>query len=66
VVGQNVREHPDLFEDEVRMYVYEELVDGERYLTSIINTNHENVKYAHAAPLTSCTSPALHCAVVVA
>ncbi len=45
VVGQNVRQHPELFEDEVRMYVYEELVDGERYLTSIINTNHENVKY---------------------
>lgn len=32
------------FENEVRMYVYEELVDGKK-LSEIINTQHENVKY---------------------
>lgn len=42
-----MQEHPEMFENEVRMYVYEELVDGERYLTSIINSTHENVKYGH-------------------
>lgn len=33
-----------LFCDTVRMWVYEELVEG-RKLTDIINTDHENVKY---------------------
>ena len=34
----------DLFENEVPMYMYEEMIDG-RKLTEIVNTKHENVKY---------------------
>ncbi|KAK8726597.1 hypothetical protein OTU49_009949, partial [Cherax quadricarinatus] len=43
IVGTNVTKF-EQFDDEVRMYVYEEMVDG-RKLTEIINTTHENVKY---------------------
>lgn len=43
IVGSNVTKF-DEFENEVRMYVYEEMVDGKK-LTEIINTTHENVKY---------------------
>jgi len=43
VVGRNVLDR-DEFETEVRMWVYEEEVDGKK-LTEIINTEHENVKY---------------------
>ncbi|KAJ2160871.1 glycerol-3-phosphate dehydrogenase [Coemansia sp. RSA 552] len=43
IIGQNVRKLPD-FDDTVKIWVYEELVDG-RKLTEIINTQHENVKY---------------------
>jgi len=39
-----VKDHPNLFQEEVQMYVYEELVEGKK-LTEIINTEHENVKY---------------------
>ncbi|KAF8928331.1 glycerol-3-phosphate dehydrogenase [Dissophora ornata] len=43
IVGSNVRnfEH---FNKEVKMWVFEERVDGQN-LTDIINTKHENVKY---------------------
>lgn len=34
----------DTFDDEVTMYVYEEIIDGKK-LTEIINETHENVKY---------------------
>ena len=44
IVGANVKKHPDVFQDQVSMYVYEEMVDGKK-LTEIINTEHENVKY---------------------
>jgi glycerol-3-phosphate dehydrogenase (NAD+) len=58
-VAENTREHPDLFEEEVQMWVYEEEVviakdsphyqeeigDKPQKLTSIINSCHENVKY---------------------
>lgn len=44
IVGANVKDHPNLFQEEVQMYVYEELVEGKK-LTDIINTEHENVKY---------------------
>ncbi|XP_033733016.1 glycerol-3-phosphate dehydrogenase [NAD(+)], cytoplasmic-like [Pecten maximus] len=44
IVGNNVRERSELFDPLVRMYVYEEMVDGEK-LTELINTKHENVKY---------------------
>jgi len=35
---------PDQFEQEVRMWVYEEMIN-DRKLTEIINKDHENVKY---------------------
>ena len=43
IVGNNISKF-NTFEQEVRMYVYEELVDGKK-LTEIINEQHENVKY---------------------
>lgn len=43
IIGRNVEKNPK-FENQVKMYVYEEMVHG-RKLTEIINTEHENVKY---------------------
>mmetsp|Transcript_155709 Transcript_155709/g.275068 ORF Transcript_155709/g.275068 Transcript_155709/m.275068 type:complete len:459 (+) Transcript_155709:89-1465(+) len=43
IVAQNTMKHDD-FDDEVNMWVYEEMVDG-RKLSEIINEKHENVKY---------------------
>lgn len=59
LVAENTRDHPDLFEEDVQMWVYEENVvipptsphydpavgDQPRKLTSVINTHNENVKY---------------------
>lgn len=59
IIAENTRENPDLFEEEVQMWVYEEEVtlpktskhydpsnaDKPQKLTEIINTYHENVKY---------------------
>ena len=44
VVGQNVERYSDQFDNCVRMYVFEEIVNG-RKLSHIINEEHENVKY---------------------
>ena len=44
IIGKNVTKFPNLFDDTIKMYVYEEMVDGKK-LTEIINTQHENVKY---------------------
>lgn len=44
IVGNNVSQSPDLFDQQVTMWVFEEMIDG-RKLTEIINTDHENVKY---------------------
>ncbi|XP_041372018.1 glycerol-3-phosphate dehydrogenase [NAD(+)], cytoplasmic-like [Gigantopelta aegis] len=44
IVGNNVAAQKDKFVDEVRMWVFEEKVNG-RNLTEIINEDHENVKY---------------------
>ncbi|XP_062620454.1 glycerol-3-phosphate dehydrogenase 1-like protein, partial [Saccostrea cucullata] len=44
IVGNNVLAMPDKFDTEVRMWVFEEKVDG-RNLTEIINNDHVNVKY---------------------
>lgn len=44
IVGANVKDHPNLFQEQVQMFVHEELVEG-RKLTDIINSEHENVKY---------------------
>ena len=43
LLGKNVRKYK-CFENEIKMWVYEEMIDG-RKLTDIINTEHENVKY---------------------
>ncbi|ORX93294.1 NAD-dependent glycerol-3-phosphate dehydrogenase [Basidiobolus meristosporus CBS 931.73] len=43
IVGSNVLQNAE-FDKEVRMWVFEEMVDG-RKLTEIINNDHENVKY---------------------
>ncbi|KAG0265283.1 hypothetical protein DFQ27_000689 [Actinomortierella ambigua] len=43
IVGRNVQQF-DHFDNEVKMWVFEEKVNG-RNLTEIINTEHENVKY---------------------
>lgn len=43
IVGKNVQSN-SRFENQVKMYVYEEIVNG-RKLTEIINQDHENVKY---------------------
>ena len=43
ILGANASRHSE-FEDEVKMWVFEEEVDG-RNLTDIINEEHENVKY---------------------
>ncbi|KAJ1818687.1 glycerol-3-phosphate dehydrogenase [Coemansia sp. RSA 2599] len=43
IIGSNVKRLPD-FDDDVKIWVYEEIVDGKK-LTDIINTQHENVKY---------------------
>merc|ERR1719235_1155064 len=43
IIGRNVLDR-DEFDNEVRMWVYQEQIDGKN-LTDIINTEHENVKY---------------------
>merc|ERR1719199_2383500 len=43
IAAQNALRHPE-FDDEVRMWVFEEEINGEN-LSSIINTKRENVKY---------------------
>ncbi|KAK4196963.1 putative glycerol-3-phosphate dehydrogenase [NAD+] [Triangularia verruculosa] len=48
LVAESTSEHPDIFEKDVQMWVYEEkvTVDGEtRNLTEVINTKHQNTKY---------------------
>lgn len=44
IIGGNVKNQPNVFHKEVRMWVFEEEVNG-RKLTEIINQEHENVKY---------------------
>lgn len=44
LVGVNAKANPKMFHPEVRMWVFEEMIDGQK-LTEIINTKHENVKY---------------------
>lgn len=44
VIAENTVERPRQFQRDVNMWVYEELIEGEK-LTEIINTRHENVKY---------------------
>ncbi|KAI8901208.1 NAD-dependent glycerol-3-phosphate dehydrogenase C-terminus-domain-containing protein [Globomyces pollinis-pini] len=49
IVGRNVTNFPEI-DNEVRMWVFEEIYQGKR-LTEIINTTHENVKYLPNIPL---------------
>ncbi|CAD5213315.1 unnamed protein product [Bursaphelenchus okinawaensis] len=44
IVGQTTQQNPDVFDKTVRMWVFEEIVNGEK-LSEVINTRHENVKY---------------------
>lgn len=44
VVAENCKENPQLFQERVDMWVFEEKIDGVP-LTKIINTKHQNVKY---------------------
>lgn len=43
IVAGNVKNFEE-FDNTVKMYVFEEMVDG-RKLSEIINTEHENIKY---------------------
>lgn len=44
IFGKNVVERKEKFNLEVKMYMYEEMIDG-RKLTEIVNIEYENVKY---------------------
>lgn len=44
ILGKNVSERSDMFDTCVKMWMYEEMVDGKK-LTEIVNTEHENIKY---------------------
>ena len=50
ILGRNAARH-DVFDNEVRMYVHEEMIDG-KPLTQIINETNENVKYLKGAKFT--------------
>lgn len=79
IVAENTREHPDLFEETVQMWVYEEDVTispksahydpakaSEKHkLTELINSLHENVKYLPgiALPTNVVANPSLQDAV---
>lgn len=43
ILGKNAKKYA-CFENEIKMWVYEEMI-GDRKLSEIINTEHENVKY---------------------
>ncbi|KAH9902056.1 glycerol-3-phosphate dehydrogenase [Xylariomycetidae sp. FL2044] len=48
IVAENTKAHPEIFQEEVQMWVYEEEVtyeDKPQKLTEVINAHHENVKY---------------------
>jgi glycerol-3-phosphate dehydrogenase (NAD+) len=79
LLAESTREHPDVFEEEVQMWVYEEKVtlpkasphydpavgDEPQNLTGIINKYHENVKYLPniALPSNVIANPSLQDAV---
>lgn len=50
ILGRNALAH-DIFDDEVKFWVFEEQIDGEN-LTDIINRENENVKYFPGAKFT--------------
>jgi glycerol-3-phosphate dehydrogenase (NAD+) len=50
ILGRSALRH-DVFDNEVKMYVHEEMIDG-KPLTGIINETNENVKYLKGAKFT--------------
>ncbi|KAI9639588.1 NAD-dependent glycerol-3-phosphate dehydrogenase C-terminus-domain-containing protein [Dioszegia hungarica] len=44
IAGNNVKQNPDMFDEQVKMWVFEEEFEGKK-LTEIINEEHENRKY---------------------
>merc|ERR1719359_1372698 len=50
ILGRNALKH-DVFDNEVKMYVHQEMIDG-KPLTEIINQSNENVKYLKGAKFT--------------
>ncbi|EGV62171.1 glycerol-3-phosphate dehydrogenase [Yamadazyma tenuis] len=52
IVAENAQSRPHLFHHHVKMWVFEEQINGEK-LTQIINTKHENVKYLPGVTLPS-------------
>jgi glycerol-3-phosphate dehydrogenase (NAD+) len=50
IVARNTLLHPEKFEKDVKMWVFEELI-GNRKLSEIINEEHENVKYVSSPKL---------------
>ncbi|CAO82051.1 Glycerol-3-phosphate dehydrogenase [NAD(+)] [Caenorhabditis elegans] len=44
IVGSTTKSFPDEFDPTVRMWVFEEIVNGEK-LSEVINNRHENIKY---------------------
>jgi len=50
IVGNTTKQHSDTFDEQVKMWVFEEKVDG-RNLSEIINTEHENTKYLPGAKI---------------
>jgi glycerol-3-phosphate dehydrogenase (NAD+) len=43
ITAENISEHTDLFDPVLNLWVFEEIVNGEK-LSHIINTKKENVK----------------------
>lgn len=52
IIGRNVAQNPTVFEQQVPMWVFEEIIDGKK-LTEIINETQENVKYLPGLKLPS-------------
>ena len=44
MAAENIKEHADLFHPILNLWVFEEIVNGEK-LSIIINSRKENVKY---------------------
>ncbi|KAG9101378.1 glycerol-3-phosphate dehydrogenase [Ceratobasidium sp. 370] len=52
IAAINTKRYPDVFEEQVTMYVYEENIEG-RPLSALINETHENPKYLPGVQLGS-------------
>uniref|UniRef100_A0AC35G5E5 Glycerol-3-phosphate dehydrogenase [NAD(+)] n=1 Tax=Panagrolaimus sp. PS1159 TaxID=55785 RepID=A0AC35G5E5_9BILA len=44
IVGSTTKANPNMFDQTINMWVFEEMVDGKK-LSEVINTTHENIKY---------------------